>query len=533
MNRYFLAALGSLLFFNLNAQHQFEWIEPHPVNWNLNPAFTEHLVTTDGLNRSVTARMVAYTLNYTGLFGHYGIEARDSLGNIQTSFSLSPKVQVHSIVADDDGNTFVAGVFMETMHMGLSDSLTNIGGAGNAFDVNAFLIKINSNGFLEWSRNLEQTHAGLTAIPDIRIDANNNLWYTYSQSQVGYVQQVDADGNDTGTPRVIAGVRGISSFDFDPLNNMFITGAASFGQVSMPPVTVSLPNQYHIYVARFDNQGLGTWINFAHDVTFQSPVVKTDNFGNAFIGGDLFDTITWGSFHLIEPQWVNDFWLIKVDGSGVVHWAKQAPQAPTIQGDMARASSRFIDTDAHGHVYMLSTVRGVNDLGNGVVIDAGVPSQSSIAVVRFNGTTGNAEWALKGGGQTFNRAHEIAVSPSNDIYFTQTVNNTSNYDTLHFPLSGNHFVLGKISEADISTSSSTKAPLYTASLYPIPASSYVDIPEQLRGKGGVVTDVTGRVMMRIDQLNSRLEVSTWHSGIYVLKIVNAGKVQTVGRIIRL
>ena len=486
----------------------------------MNPSFTSHHVTTDGTGRNVTARFLFNVVNYTGLFGHYVIEARDTAGSLEFSYPLSGKVQVQAMAADNAGNVYVGGTFMETMYHGVSDSLAHVGAVGDTLDVNAFLIKLDANGSLVWARNVEPLQPDLDNIADIRIDAQQNPWYAYNDFFNGHIQKLNAaTGADIEFTRVISGVRGISSFDFDPQNNIFLTGAAEPGEVFLAPLTYNLTDPYNIYIAKFDHQGVGQWAKFAHDITFQEPFVEADPFGKAFVGGMLMDSMTWGSFHLNPPQWVSDFWLVKITGDGMFEWAKQAPQPMSIQGDVARADGNFLASDAAGDVYMLATVRGVNDFGNGVVVDAGVTSQSNMAVINFSGSTGQAQWSINGGANSFNGTHDIAVDNSNNVYFTQTLTDTADYGSIHFDIAGwtNHFAIGKISGLqDTTITLAPKDRVQNIQLYPNPAVSFVTIPLELQGMELMVFDAIGREAMRHQVVSNPLNIENLAPGVYHL-----------------
>lgn len=530
-------ALACIIFsFQLSAQHLFEWVETQPVGWDLNPAYTKHLVVTDGMNRSVTARFISNVVNYTGLFGNYAIEAREFDGGLDLSYPLTGKVQVQSLAADENGNIYVGGTFMETLYLGIGDSLAHVGPVGDTLDVNAFLLKIDQNGFLVWARNIEPLQPDLDNIADIRIDSDGNPWYAYNDFFNGHLQRFDATtGTDVGFTRYIGGIRGISSFDFDPSNNIFVTGAADIGQVEMPPLTFELTEQYFIFIAKFDAAGVGQWMKFGHDVTFQQPSLVCDDNGNAFVGGFLMDSLTWGGHHLNAPQWVNDFWLTRVDGDGNFAWAIQAPQPATVSGDVARADGRFLDVDDDGDIYMLSTIRGLNDFGNGVVVDAGMPSESNMAVINFNGATGEAQWAINGGTKSFNNTHQIAVDENKNVYFTQTLTDTADFGFFHFDIDGwtNHFVLGKITTLEDTMLNAINDDLSTKSfdIYPNPASTNVSVPKDLQGSSLMITDMTGKQVAFHQAVGNNVNVSTLANGCYTLQFT-ADRIRFVVKLLK-
>ncbi len=537
MKKLLLAFISLALSFQLSAQTPlFEWVETQPVDWNLNPAMVRHSVTVDGIGNSVAARMLGVTQYFGDLYGNYAIEVRDPQNNLQVSYPLSGKVIVQSIAADATGNMYVGGKFLSTLHLGIDDSLVNQGNVADTFNVNTFLIKINANGFLVWKRNMESTHPGLQNIDDIRVDPMQHPWFAYSEWMTGgHIQQLDgSNGNDVMLPLTITGVNGVTSFDFDPQGNIFLAGSASSGTVTIGSQTYNLSDSYNMYIARFDNQGNASWAKFAHDVTFQMPQVKTDLFGNAFVGGFLMDSLTWGTIHLLEPQWINDFWLVKVTGNGDFAWGQQAPQSATLTGDIGPADGMFIATDSLGDAYFLGNLRGSVTWSNGEVSDAGPLPSSAILLTKFNGFDGLPAWTLTTGiGTTY--AHELAADKNKNLYFTQTVTDTTSYGffSVEIPQYQNTFLIAKLTYLQDTTINVSINDFTTKAfdIYPNPATTSIIVPQELQGSDLSVVDVTGKEVAYHQGVGPKVNVQSLPSGCYFLQFRNE-RIRFIGKLVK-
>ena len=137
-----------------NAQG-FEWVKSQPINFYLNPSNVTFPMVTNG-NRLIHVR----TDSVIQLFGQssYGmqeIESRDLNGNTQWSFPLTNKCSIDQIIADKNGNVFVAGSYMDTLVLNFSDTLFN---SGSGFNTNTFMICISSQAQLIWKKNILRLH---------------------------------------------------------------------------------------------------------------------------------------------------------------------------------------------------------------------------------------------------------------------------------------------------------------------------------------------------------------------------------------
>jgi hypothetical protein len=362
------------------------------------------------------------------------------------------------------------------------------------------------------------------------------VWYAYSEWMTGgHIVQLDASGNDSGVERTITGVNGVSSFDFDPHGNIFLAGSSPSGVVTIGGLTYTVSDAYNMYIARFDSAGNGSFAKFAHDVTFQQPKVKADLFGNAFVGGILMDSLDWGIVHFDQPQWVNDFWLVKVAYSGGFFWGQQTPQSPSLNtGDIAPADGMFIATDSLGDAYFLGDLRGSVIWDNGDLSDAGPLPSSAVLLVKFSGFDGLPIWTLTAGvGTTY--SHSLAADKNKNLYFTQTPTDTTNYGffPIEIPQYQNTFLIAKLTYLQDTTLNAITDDFAKSGIdiYPNPTSGYIVVPSELFGSSLKVFDVTGKTVLHEQVVGNHVSLEFLPVGMYVLQFTNE-RIRFIGRVIK-
>ena len=107
---------------------------------------------------------------------------------------------------------------------------------------------------------------------------------------------------------------------------------------------------------------------FGHDITFQHPIIATDDFGNVFFANNIYDSTTFGGIFFHNPLPAADFMAFKADTSGQVLWGVQQP--PLLIGPFGRLDiglSMCVDADASGNFYLGGTQSGTVDWGNGLI----------------------------------------------------------------------------------------------------------------------------------------------------------------------
>jgi len=526
MKKIYALSVFILSFTTAAFSQQFEWVHSTAMAYTLNPALPANMVCTSDAGPVYAAYIDSNTLIYgQDVYGKNKIDCYNSNGELQWSFSLGNKSLLNRTVADNDGNLFVAGSYMETLSINGTDSLTN---TGSGYNINVFLLCINSFGELLWKRNVTLTHSGYYGIAALTIDQDNNSWYGATDFFSTEIYKVDGLGNDVMSYE-LQGAKTLGGISFDSQGNLYASGAAGSPSMTVVNLAVLVPEAYMMYVTRITSAGEASWIQLAHDVTFQTPQVKADPWGNAYVSGSLmFEGTAFGNISFLAPQWVYDIFLVRVDSNGNFHWGIQAPQsAYGLTGDFNRGTNAFLGTDENGNAYLTGITRGTLDWGNGVTSGGGALSYGNISVLEFD-TSGAAIWAKNGGATSgFNQANSIDVNAQGECYFSASITDEAAFDTISMNANmGFASVVGKISEG-VGTSVSPVADDHSFLIYPNPASDVLYFSSSLNGGALKIFDAQGKCIRDFTSIkNSALDVSGLSEGIYLLRYVKGSEMKS-------
>ncbi len=529
MNKIYSAFIVALIFIStFSSAQQVKWLNATPVNYNLNPEMPRQPACMSG-DMIFAARMVDFALSYgIDIYSSMAVDCYDSAGVLLWSYHIGSKLVVTSITADGSGNVYLSGSYMETLHLNGTDSMVN---TGTGYNTNLFLISIDVSGNLRWKRNVTLTHVDAIDVSALAIDPQENCWYALEYFDSTAIKKLDANGNDMQS-HLIQGTRTLGGISFDPNGNLFLAGSTGSITIGINGFTVNVPEVYMMFVARINAAGNTSWIQLAHDQTFQSPQIVATASGDAFVAGNLFDSTSFGNVLFEGPQWVYDIFLTKVDSTGNFSWGVEVPETPNIIGDFQTGKNNFIDVDAAGNVYLSGTVRGIVDWGNGVISDAGQIPSNGISIISFDGN-GMARWQVTGGGTGFVTPYSVFTGDQDDSYFASAAVGGITFDSLTTNQGGNFaFVLGKINSTNttwIDTYSSNEKLL----VYPNPASNKLAISSvQLAINTIVIYNLIGEMILAVDlptaipiaigsKLQTEMDLSNLPSGIYILQAGNA------------
>lgn len=374
------------------------------------------------------------------ILGMQYVECYDTNGVVQWTFLLWNKAVIHNLIADENGNVYVSGVYVEDLFM-TGDSMTNSDTSFMHTDM--FLIAIDNASHLKWKKNLTTMYpSGMNQLA-MNIDRNGDCWYSVNMFPVTKIFRMDNTGTEVQNYSLTNAIV-LSSFSFDENNNMFLAGATQSGPFNVAGLQVNVNETYNMYVARIDAQGSCSWIRLAHDVTFQSPEIVATKNGGAFVAGSLMDSTTFGSIHFNGPRWVFDVFLTKVDSSGNFLWGVEPPYTTNVTGDFDRGKKGFIDVDSDGNVYMTGNVRGTIDWGNNVISNHAIMPVKNIDIISFDGN-GLARWQYSGGTDATNVSFSVKVKSPDVCYFTAAVTDSALFDNITVPVLNDYTaILGKI-----------------------------------------------------------------------------------------
>lgn len=499
---------------NLTAQ-QFDWVTNYEVRYQFSPGVPRQNLCKGNNSEIWTARNDSIvSAGSMKAFGTQLIERRSQNGNILQTIHLGTEAHIVDMVVDPNDQLFIAGYFINVLDIDGQDTLQHSGGV---LVDDPFLLCFASNGNLLWKRNL---NAGLTNdVLLYRLALSPNGWVYYARTNFtdGYICRLDTNGHDAAQV-VLGNVRTIGDISFDPNGNLFVAGGTGNGApFTAGGLSVNVPDSYMMFLLRLNSMGQGSWVHLAHDITFQTPHLTTDAFGNAYIAGELFDTLSWGNLQFQGPDWVYDFFLAKVDSNGTFLWGKEAPNpSGGIVGDFQLANFRSINADPNGNIVLCGNQRGSIDWGFGIQTSNPILSQYNLGIVYFD-ASGQTQWAKNIiDSSSYKQMHQVMHQDGN-WYFSASLTQSPNitFDTINIALPYfQNAVFARISNTTIGIEETATENM---SLYPNPGTGIFQLPNHIRPQSPIcVYNTEGRMVKQVPITEKQIDLSQFPKGMYLI-----------------
>lgn len=292
----------------------------------------------------------------------------------------------HAIADDGQGNTYLAGVFQNSITLG-TITLTSVPTPpGDGWPSTAFIGKFNSNSNTWlWAKKIAlvagsgQNTFKRSAILDMTLDIAGNIYITgdyagtvlFDNIQLTSTKQGNIPTNDVFIAKLNSGGTFLWAKSFgskaggdsgrsivlDASNNIYVGGLFTNKVVSC---NGSNTEQFDIYLAKLNNAGTSLWQkryasntppcgctgcnignNWAQDVV-------TDVSGNVYMTGTYFGTVSFGNgpgMSITSTFGTNDVFTAKINGSGTTQWVRSF-------GGNSMDNGRGIYADAAGNVFV-------------------------------------------------------------------------------------------------------------------------------------------------------------------------------------
>lgn len=494
----------------------FDWVNSVPSLYSLNPGLLSSPLTETTTGHLIITRLDSFSTHYgQNTYGKFILEKRDSAGAFEWNFSMSNKSAPHRLASDTSGNIYVCGYFMDTLDLNGTDQLFE---TSQLTGYNIFLLKLDPGGNVVWKRNISAVHSQ-TSVEDIQTDPSGNLWYTLNNFGTSALFKTDAAGDDTDS-LLLQGTLILSSFSFDPWGAIYIAGSTENGTMTFGNQSFTVPHDYNMFIGRYDQNHNATWVYFAEDITFQHPKVVSDREGNAFMGGNYFDSTGFGPLQFPEPQWTQEFFLLKVDSSGNFLWGKSNPSAPNpITGRFTSDDTENFDVDGSGNIYMAGIHAGVLDWGNGILLSAGTGQlhENRLSVVSFD-THGNTRWGILFGSDSYNLFFSLKSSDDGDCFISVVTRDTADFHPFSYP--GNSdlaFSTGKITMPLFSSISESS--LSIRQIYPVPSTGHFRFTGENTASEISLFDLSGKCLIsKIQGSSEPFDAGNLPDGYYLIRL---------------
>jgi len=207
----------------------------------------------------------------------------------------------------------------------------------------------------------------------------------------------------------------ITKITSDAVGNIYITGYFDSTTINLGGIILTNSDatgySEDIFLAKYDSSGNVLWAKSAGGGNNdESNSITADKFGNIYITGYFYDTITFGS--IILSSTCNNLMAIfiaKYDTSGNVIWAKSADCS-------FNAIANSITSDAFGNVYITGCFSGQIIFDSDTLTNSG--GGYNIFITKYD-SSGNVIWAKStssAGTFLFNYSNSIITDAIGNVY---------------------------------------------------------------------------------------------------------------------
>ncbi len=322
-------------------------------------------------------------------------------------FKTSQPSIVTGLDLDASNNVYVTGQFKASMSIGWSSNISPF----RANNTDFYLVKYNTNNVHQWHVQLANNLvAAKINSKNVVVDPSGNpvVCGFYDQSiTVGvgttlpvykagrpnsFVAKYNAsNGIEIWTKRVAWGPDSVKAqwVTTDPDGNIYFTGFSKDSVFFTGDTLLTSGSRVQNFIAKYDGDGNFLWATQIKSSATNSSLNKFVEIHAAssdeiYLGGFFTDTLRTGGITLKSVSaGVEDAVLIKIDGSGVVQWARQVGSAGPDRCD-------GIATDIYSNVYITGYISGsalFDSTGNGSLNSSPLVSKnnsSDMMVAKYN-----------------------------------------------------------------------------------------------------------------------------------------------------
>lgn len=338
----------------------------------------------------------------------------------QSAGGIFNEARGERVVTDHSGHVIVAGTYSCPEITFGGTTLQNNGGD------DLFLVKMDTAGNVLWATGAGGDYAeeGYTVATD---DAGyvylaGEFWsssvtfgsYTITNSGSAdlFLVKYDAQGNVLWAKSASGPDEDrVYAIAADPMGNIYITGSyisntLNFGGIS---VSNSQPNTEDMFVAKYDADGNVMWAKDASGLGNDKGFgIAADADGQVVVSGHFIsNTLNFGSQSLLNSGGF-DIFLVKYDENGDVIWAVN----PSGSGYDFNFS---MEMDESGYVYLTGHFSSFQlTFGSSTLTNGG---GDDIYVAKYD-ADGNALWAQKAGGITYDYGYDVSVDGNGQVFLT-------------------------------------------------------------------------------------------------------------------
>ena len=415
-----LLLLSSLLFSSIFGQ-TYQWVNLASPDYQFNPSSLQCPVAVDNSGNPICARLLNYQQSYgSAVYGDTKLEKRNSSGSLMWENIIYGKAEISEISVDTENNVICIGTYRDSVIIGTTTLFQS------EVNQNSFLFKTDALGNYIWVVDGTSFAPQYSILTALELKSSSNILVGATNYGVSAnIYEFNPNGNLISTI-LQTDVETISDINVDISGNIWATGFAFGGPVSFNGLDTIAPFTYTEYVVKYNSSGSAQWVNFVEDITVQDFTIETDDAGNGYLSGNLFDSTSFGNLHANGPQWIYDFFVTKIDPDGNFIWLNEIPPGNT-SGDATIGNSNFLSCSSNGNTYVTGFFRGQINFGNGIVFSSTI--NNGIFVLSYD-PDGAVHWGKTAGGDTYNRGCGIVADNNGSCYVSGVVSQNAVFDTI-------------------------------------------------------------------------------------------------------
>ncbi len=462
-------------------------------------------------------------------------------------------IEGRNIKVIPSGDIYVTGPFGGTIDFdpgpGTSTLMTT------SADLDVYITKLDLNGNLLWSSQL-QGYSGFDDSGEaVEIDASGNVYasgtfqlpgyvdfdpgpgtYTMSAANGGtYVLKLNSSGNFLWAKQM--GQYG-NAMVMDASSNICIAGSF-YGTYDFDPGpgTFTMTNTsagYNIFMEKLDVNGNFLWAKQMVGNNNSYPLdIGVDASGNIFSTGYFSGTVDFDpgpSVNNMISVGNYDIYINKLDPNGNYLWAKRMGSTNDDLGvDLA--------VDGSGNVISTGWFRGTVDFDPGPsVLNFSSAGNDDIYINKLDGN-GNYVWTMTEGDTARDRGLALKIDVNQFLYTTGSFRRTVDFDpgpstfALSNPTSYDYTYFQKFGPLNVGVSE--KEMNKYIGLYPNPAKDILHFESSENKSTIIFLDVLGKQILKFDAMEkTQINIKELYPGIYFYQIFSEGKLEKTGKLIK-
>ena len=354
----------------------------------------------------------------------------DSNANIKWVKNINPNsnTNITCVNCDSTGNIYITGFFSSSNFIFGGVTYTNVGLE------DFFIAKLDSSGNELWASTVGGINSDMAY--GVTTDKQGNILITgefssptlflgnliinntsTSYSNI-FIAKLNTSGNFLWANSFGGNFNDIgANIVTDYLNNVYISGGFNsasivFGNTSINNSSTNpLPNDYDIFIAKFNTSGNPLWAKSITNNFWSSyNSLAADKYGNVYLTGNFEESsISFGNIQINNTSLIgSDFFIVKYDNNGNILWVKSG-------GGNKWDYSNGISIDKSGYIYIAGEFMSpVLSFGNITLINSG---NYDVFVVGYD-SSGNVASAKNAIGISDDNCDGIATDFFGNIYIT-------------------------------------------------------------------------------------------------------------------